>query len=141
VNKNELMKKLAAEQPLTPAEALMLDELLEAQGHVKATVSNLDCPEPSLAWRSDLNAKLKAVGPKRKSKPLWAWGSGILATGAAALAFVMFAPRSTPVSTPTAVSQDLATDILDGHDSDSIQVAMDVRVPDNDSTTSSTPAE
>lgn len=98
---NDLLKKLREEEQLDLAQAVELDKALEAQG--RSLVSNLETPEPSMAWRSGLNERLAELAPKPKRK--WALFSGTTVVAvAAALVIVMVQPKQD--SPPAAVQAD-----------------------------------
>lgn len=68
-----LHKKLFAESPLSAEESLRLDAALEAtqDPSLSSAIRNLGDEEPSLAWRSGLNAKLFAISSKKKARVFW----------------------------------------------------------------------
>ncbi|MCG9895116.1 MAG: hypothetical protein MH204_06540 [Fimbriimonadaceae bacterium] len=102
--KKELLDKLMAEEALTAAEMLELEEALESQesAGVAWLAGRLPDEEPSLEWRSRLNQRLAdhAPAPARR-RPVWHW---LAPLGAAAClgAALVFAPRFPEGPAPTA---------------------------------------
>lgn len=98
----ELNRKLQSEQPLSVEESLRLDEELD-RSHVSSKVLGLLSDEsPSMAWRSQLNARLSAEVAKSKKRLAFRWFSGVAATAAVAAFAVLVLPTmtSSPVATP-----------------------------------------
>ncbi|MFX6277408.1 hypothetical protein ABTF87_19095, partial [Acinetobacter baumannii] len=89
MEKNTL-NKIKAEKQLDWQESIELDRALSAQDPLKSLVSALDDPEPSLAWRSELNQKLYAVAAKNKRKALVPWLGGLAAAAACTAAVAFF---------------------------------------------------
>jgi hypothetical protein len=90
---------------------LKLDKELEShhQKAAKSLVSSLDSHEPSLEWRSSLNARLQAAGKVKKRRAWLAWTTAVAAPAAAVAAFVIFFGASEPsqgVVAETSVAAD-----------------------------------
>lgn len=124
----ELKKKLASEEPLSLSEAMQLDERLAAGSGVSRVLKGLEDGEPSLAWRSALNERLREVAADSEPKGLARWfgrngavrrAMPIAASGVAAaiLAVAIWLPRSgsqesTVVATEPATVEDV---IIESH--------------------------
>ena len=89
MDKNTL-NKIKAEKSLDWQESIELDQALSAQDPLKTLVSGLDDPEPSMAWRSELNQKLVAASAKNKRKALMPWLGGLAAAAACTAAVAFF---------------------------------------------------
>lgn len=83
------------------AETVDLEVGLDSRPHaqVASWVGALPEEEPSMAWRSRLNERLRALGPSAKRKPFWsAWrlaGAGaVTAAAALALAVIVLKPTN-----------------------------------------------
>lgn len=105
MTQRELFEKIQAGEPLDPREAMLLEQALESDDClvVREWVEGLGDPEPSLAWRSDLNSKLQAIAPRPSSR--WTnWRVAGLTTGLAAcgLALVAFWGNMTEQEKPVA---------------------------------------
>ncbi|MCW5937381.1 MAG: hypothetical protein KIT11_08760 [Fimbriimonadaceae bacterium] len=87
----EFLSRLSSEEPLTMADALQLDEGLEAQRSLSSLIAKLPEDEPSLAWRSALNEKLAHMAPKPKRTRWTLAFQGLAAATAVAGAFLLFA--------------------------------------------------
>ncbi len=83
--KRELEQKLRSDLPLTAGDMALLEEAL-ADGQTASLLQGMPEEVPSLAWRSELNEKLRAVQPiPAKAKISW-WKvitGGSLALGVA----------------------------------------------------------
>jgi hypothetical protein len=88
----ETIRRIVAEEPLDLAGAMALDEALDKGAPIAAIVAGLPDHEPSLAWRSELNAKLAAGAPKPKRQARWLW-MGSLGLGTALACALLVAPR------------------------------------------------
>lgn len=92
----ELLKKLAEEAPLSPAEQAELDAALGGSAAISSAVRDLPTEEPSMVWRSELNEKLAAMGAPRKSKLAgfwWKLAAPVAATAIIGAAFFMNRPE------------------------------------------------
>ena len=101
----ELKQKLYSEQPLSVEESLRLDEVLEQDSVSSKVLLHLTDEAPSMAWRSQLNARLSAESAKTKKRTAFRWVSGLATTAAVAACAVMFAPTlnsRSSVSSPQA---------------------------------------
>lgn len=119
--KRETLAKMAAEEPLDVAESLALDAAL-AEG--PSLAAGLADHEPSLAWRSELNARLEAVARPRRASRRWYWLGG-LAAAAAASAMVMVRPLpSAPALAEAEIEAALAKAVGESEASASAGVAV-----------------
>lgn len=113
MNRDDLLKKLEADEALTEQEMLALERFLAESAPVKSTVQQLREDELSLSWRSELNEKLVAMSPKPKRS--WAWFKPAAALACAgALALVAFMPKERG-ATSVAVSSDLERELVSMH--------------------------
>lgn len=73
---------------------------------IRRLVAELPSEEPSLAWRSQLNERLRAEAPGQRRRPIFAWAmSGSLAA-ACALGVLMFvSQRHAPIA-PAPVDEE-----------------------------------
>ncbi len=106
MTQRDLFEKIQSGEPLDARESLFLEQTLEEQHGkgVAEAVSQLGDPELSMAWRSDLNQKLKAIAPKPKARR-WSWLVPGMAAGAVAAGmalFAMFGTITTDVAEPMA---------------------------------------
>lgn len=83
-------EKIKAEKPLDWQESAQLDLALSSQAPIKNLVSALEDPEPSLAWRSELNQKLLAVAKRKKRQTIVPWLGGLAAAAACTAAITVF---------------------------------------------------
>lgn len=94
MTQRELFEKIQSGESLDARESLFLEQVLESDEglSVSSLVEGLQDPEPSLAWRSELNEKLQTMAPKpaRPKRLVW-FGSGLVATCLAACA-ILIAP-------------------------------------------------
>lgn len=97
----ELKRQIVDESTLSLQQALELDEALEQQGPVARLVGALSDEQPSLAWRSELNAKLeRSAARARRSSLSVKWLSGLAAAAALATCAVFVAPLFTSPQQP-----------------------------------------
>ncbi len=91
----ELYEKILREEELSPAEQLALEEALATDSAWSDFVQDAaPRPEPSMAWRSQLNVRLSEIRrPVRRTWLNWRSGAGLAAVAAcgAGLAFTIFA--------------------------------------------------
>ncbi len=136
MNDRMLMKKVLEERPLTAEESLRLDEALESQSARLSQAILRDLPEeqPSLAWRSDLNAKLAHASQARKKRQtLLRWLPAMAAPVAAGCAFLLLtttAPQRT--ITPGTVArhtESIEEKMVDLHQDALAPVAIGVQAP------------
>lgn len=110
---NHTYQKIKAEKPLDWQESAELDLALASQQPLKNLVSALDDPEPSLAWRSELNEKLLAVAKKKKRQTFVPWLGGFAAAVACTAAVVVFVTHQghngSPSRNPASFEAALAT--------------------------------
>ncbi len=120
----DLLKKLTEERPLTPEEALELDQALESPGQAQAAawVRGLSAPEPSMAWRSALNRRL--ARPARR-RTVWLWGSAAATVTAlsALLAVALHQAASGPSAAGPGPSVEQA--LVDTHRQSLVPVSTD----------------
>lgn len=90
-NEQQWIKKVVAEEPLSLAETLSLENALDQQAGLRRVIENLEDDSPSLAWRSKLNERLLAETPQPKSKFKWlpVFGYGTAVTACAMGAYIM----------------------------------------------------
>lgn len=81
MSERDWIQKVAAGQPLSEAEQTALTEALEADG-VREVLRSLPYEEPSLAWRSRLNERLRALAGTQRKPAVWRWAA-MFAAGAA----------------------------------------------------------
>lgn len=146
LNEN-LLKKLIGEEPLDAAEHLALEQALEAgdNSFVAEYLKSSEGPDPSMAWRSSLNEKLRQIAPKPK-RHVWKWVGlgGLVSALAVACAAIVFLNSPKPVSvdngTMAVNTPDTQPDSVDGgselgralataHQSDAAQITVGVRSP------------
>ncbi len=95
----DLLRKLDEEQPLSVADALRLDEALEADDtRCRGLLTDCEDAAPSFAWRSELNQRLATTRRAPKLKLLVGWAGGLTAVAASALVLFM---NQTPVQNPS----------------------------------------
>lgn len=119
--KRELEQKLQNGLPLTAGEKALLEEALAAS-HTASFLQGMPDEVPSLAWRSELNEKLRAVQPiPAKAKVSW-WRlitGGSLALGvASSVALVLVLQKNAELNStagfkPTDVS--IEAQLLSAH--------------------------
>lgn len=81
-----LRRKLEQGLPLDDQESKLLDSELERTQPVSQWVRGLPDEEPSLAWRSSLNAKLGVMARVQRRKLFWRYGSAAATACACGLA-------------------------------------------------------
>lgn len=151
MTEKKLFDKIARGERLEPAEQLMLDQILEIQSAdgPGLWVSSLQDPQPSMAWRSQLNSKLLEIAPPTKARfafggrrPAFVWlGAGL---GLASLSFVAVLalgsisrpgagqagiPQDAVAEVTPDVEPDLAMVLVSSHQADDAQVSMGVQAP------------
>lgn len=116
-------------------ESAQLDARLEASYDeaLNAAIKNLDDPQPSLAWRSQLNARLASEVKRKKTKSVW-----MRTAYAGATAFVLFAAfalrpePNDPVksSQSVALANDVSIEeaILSDHQDSAAQTSLGIYV-------------
>lgn len=137
----DLLNKLKNEQPLDTAERLDLEQALERGEASPAAqwMSQLHDEDPSMAWRSQLNAKLQEIAPAPAKKRFNWFGTSAIAAAGVCAAFALFTLNRTPVATEpqpedriagtTSTSNDLGTVLMTAHQADDAQLAAGVRAP------------
>lgn len=153
----KLYRKLLSEEPLSAAEHLELEQSLEAgdQTQIAQYFGGQEFAEPSMAWRSDLNEKLREIAPEpvRDRRPLakWLGFGGLIAMSAVACAFGValvisqVQSKDSPVDgrlvaedkteQPTDLEHigksdgDLGTLLISSHNADATQVSVGIRSP------------
>ncbi|HRJ26895.1 MAG TPA: hypothetical protein PLO61_05235 [Fimbriimonadaceae bacterium] len=104
MNRHDLLRKIANDQPLTPAEEAWLDAELAQEQAVPSCLKSLPEETPSLAWRSSLNEQLRALAPAASARPrrLWKWlTGGSLALGvASSIALVLIWQHRAGLTSP-----------------------------------------
>lgn len=105
----ELWSKLESEEALTLVESLELEDALARQDACGLNLlpATLVDQEPSLEWRSDLNARLRQAVPAkpRPNRTLWLAG---FATAASAAVLGMMAYQARPTADPVDMSSSIA---------------------------------
>ena len=94
-----------------------IDERLAGQDAIREIVSKLPDDEPSLAWRSQLNERLRAL-PAKARKRWWelAWKPTVGLGLATAFAFALLMKPTQPAPTVSPESGSIVADaILDAH--------------------------
>ena len=146
MTRRELFEKIQSGEPLDARESLFLEQNLESSESyaVAGLVQGLHDPEPSMAWRSELNEKLQAVAPAPKVEKRSWFGSGLIALGAAVCGFalfVVFNPSQQPVQVtqnevqPPVVEREiqepssLNTKLIQAHLVDEAEVSGGVMAP------------
>jgi hypothetical protein len=126
----ELRRKLMAEEPLTLEESLQLEAHLAQSGTLSQMVADLPDDEPSIAWRSQLNDRLREMAPKPKAKRLWL-PIGLSSVAAAAAAVIIFMPKGSAV--PPTVANDqvgsLEEAVVRGHNAGESAIVLGVANP------------
>ncbi len=94
-----------------------LDARLEAQESLRSLVNELPSDELSMAWRADLNEKLRAIAPSPKSR-VWGWlwkpAAGL---GLASILVVAVLVKAPQANAPTnSNSAAIASAMLQAHD-------------------------
>lgn len=137
----EIFEKIQAGETLDAREALMLEQALESGESVQVAswVEALEDAEPSLAWRSSLNEKLKACAPK-PAKKRWSWAKpGIAVAGLAACTCLamLFWSQHTPTPQLSAehpiqensTSGNLGDKVIGAYLSDEVELSGGVHTP------------
>ncbi len=133
----ELYEKMLREEELSPAEHLALEEALAADSAWSDFVHDAaPRPEPSMAWRSELNVRLAEMRrPVRRSWLNWRMGAGLAAMAAcgAGLAMFVFAPTSNasvqPAAEAPAPAGSLESAIAAAHRDTQRQADLGVYIP------------
>lgn len=149
MTQRELFEKIQHGETLDARESLYLEQVLESDDglNVASLVEGLHDPEPSLAWRSELNEKLQTMAPKptRPKRLVW-FGSGLVATSLAACAIVFGtsfmgsgqknAPVASNESMPVATNQSAAPEsndfeeaLIQAHYADDAEVSAGLHSP------------
>jgi len=123
MDRNDWMKKLNDESDLSPKEMEELENALQSQGQLwmKSAVSQLPTEEPSMAWRSELNEKLRSMAQtaapvKTHRRFWWALGPSMAAAGAL-VAFYLVAPHAqAPVMSSSAQLNPVESQLMEAHD-------------------------
>ncbi len=93
-----------------------LDAKLEKQEPMRRLVRELRSDEPSMAWRADLNEKLRSLTPSPKSRTwgwLWKPAAGL---GLASILVVAVFVKTPQVSTPSGANETaIAQAMLQAH--------------------------
>lgn len=151
----KLYLKLKNEEPLTAAEHLELEQALEAgdQSLVAHYLADQDFVEPSMAWRSSLNEKLREIAPQpvadKGSRFKWLGFGGLVAASAVACAAMVamvlmkggnsvevgsssqIVAENEPLVSPDGLSgsSDFGSALIAAHQSDTAQASVGVRSP------------
>lgn len=120
---NALRHKLEQGLPLDEQECQLLDSELQREGPEAMWVRELPEEEPSLAWRSSLNAQLGTMAKAQRRKLVWRYGSVAATVCAGALAAI-FVVQMTPSPTPPAGGVEEM--LVQSHEHWSGTVGMDV---------------
>ncbi len=93
------------------------NQLNEAgQRAIQNMVASLPEDVPSLAWRSSLNAEVRAVAAKRKRKLVWFRIASPALGLAAALSIMFVAQKPQPIATPVSLnSSQLQATLIKAH--------------------------
>lgn len=141
--RDELLKKLQSGEPIDARDALLLEQELESgsSAAIANMVSELPDPELSLAWRSELNDKLRAMAPAPKEKFQWfPIGAAVAGVSCAVICFAIFSqmkPDSRPEGVPyspivqgSGVDQgSFGTALVRAHLTDEAEVSTGLRSP------------
>lgn len=122
MDRQELLKKLAEEVTLTAEESAALEAELARPGQtwVKSAVSQLPVEEPSMAWRAELNEKLRreSAMKRHEAQPrrFRRWFVPTCAAAGAMLA-VYFAPSAKVIAPePTPSTNSVDSQLMAVHD-------------------------
>lgn len=121
MNVNDWRNKLSDERPMTLEESARLDAALQAteDPNVLNAIKAMGDAEPSLAWRSSLNARLMATANKKRKQAVLYRASWAFACGCALwVGLLLVQPRQAqtePSQDPKVAQASIEELILDDH--------------------------